>query len=227
MFLLQLAAEMTQHSFDESTLKIRKLFPTPLVSCPVPDAQALNERLSAAIFAEETRSRGVQHSNQGGWQSEGDFASWSGEAGAYLLGFAQDMARSLTAVHTADNTLVHATFEWHFNAWANINRAGDSNGVHGHAGAFWSAVYWVDDGGRADDPSVGGDLEFLDPRGLVASAYRPELRMRIEECVAAGCATTEAARSGTLVMFPSWLLHSVRPFKGTRPRVSIAFNFGL
>jgi uncharacterized protein (TIGR02466 family) len=130
-------------------------------------------------------------------------------------------------VHTPENTLVHATFDWNFNAWANINRAGDSNGVHGHAGAFWSAVYWVDDGGRAQDPSVGGDLEFLDPRGLVASAYRPELRMRIEECVTAGCSTTEAARSGTLVMFPSWLLHSVRPFTGTRPRVSIAFNFGL
>lgn len=218
---------MTELVFDESQLHIRKLFPTPLVSCRVPNCEALNERLSATIFAQEARSRGVQHSNQGGWQSTGDFAAWSGAEGAQLLAFAQDMARSLTAVHTADNTLVHATFDWHFNAWANINRPGDSNSVHGHAGAFWSAVYWVDDGGRAENPTVGGDLEFLDPRGLVASAYRPELRMRIEECVTAGCSTTEAARSGTLVMFPSWLLHSVRPFTGTRPRVSIAFNFGL
>ncbi|WP_409348109.1 putative 2OG-Fe(II) oxygenase [Pseudomonas sp. RIT778] len=27
-------------------------------------------------------------------------------------------------------------------------------------------------------------------------------------------------------MFPSWLMHSVRRFEGTRPRISIAFNFG-
>ncbi|WP_422908893.1 putative 2OG-Fe(II) oxygenase [Pseudomonas syringae] len=26
-------------------------------------------------------------------------------------------------------------------------------------------------------------------------------------------------------MFPSWLMHVVQSYKGTRPRVSIAFNF--
>ena len=130
------ARYMTEPLFDESHLKIRKLFPTPLISYQLPGFEALNERLSAVIFAEEARSGGVQHSNQGGWQSAGDFATWAGEPGAQLMAVAQSMARSLTAVHTADNTLVHATFDWHFNAWANINRTGDSNGVHGHAGAF-------------------------------------------------------------------------------------------
>jgi hypothetical protein len=28
-------------------------------------------------------------------------------------------------------------------------------------------------------------------------------------------------------MFPSWLLHQVRPYRGTAERISIAFNLSL
>ena len=31
---------------------------------------------------------------------------------------------------------------------------------------------------------------------------------------------------GMLLMFPGWLLHYVHPYRGTTPRVSIAFNLG-
>ena len=34
-------------------------------------------------------------------------------------------------------------------------------------------------------------------------------------------------RSGRLVMFPSWLLHQVRPYAGKAVRISIAFNLSL
>jgi hypothetical protein len=29
------------------------------------------------------------------------------------------------------------------------------------------------------------------------------------------------------VVFPSWLSHGVRPYRGTRERISIAINFSL
>lgn len=82
-------------------------------------------------------------------------------------------------------------------------------------------------GGREEDATVGGDLEFVDPRGMVASTYNPALRMRVEDCLTAGFSSICVASSGTLIMFPSWLMHSVRRFEGTRPRISIAFNFGV
>ena len=31
-------------------------------------------------------------------------------------------------------------------------------------------------------------------------------------------------QAGTMLMFPSWLHHWVRPFQGTGERISIAFN---
>ena len=40
--------------------------------------------------------------------------------------------------------------------WANINRKGEGNAFHSHPGAFWSGVYYVDDGGIVADPSLGG-----------------------------------------------------------------------
>jgi hypothetical protein len=33
--------------------------------------------------------------------------------------------------------------------------------------------------------------------------------------------------AGTMVLFPSWLIHSVTAYRGNRPRVSVAFNFAL
>jgi uncharacterized protein (TIGR02466 family) len=34
-------------------------------------------------------------------------------------------------------------------------------------------------------------------------------------------------KAGRLVMFPAWLLHQVRPYKGKAQRISIAFNLSL
>jgi uncharacterized protein (TIGR02466 family) len=31
-------------------------------------------------------------------------------------------------------------------------------------------------------------------------------------------------KSGRMVMFPSWVMHQVRPYRGTAERISIAFN---
>lgn len=217
---------MSSPLIDDQQINIRKLFPSPVASIRHPEADRLNAALTSTILAREQQRPSVSHSNEGGWQSSDDFAAWAGPEGLELVAFAQELARRLTAVHSPEHGLVHAEFEWKYNAWANINRAGNSNALHGHAGSFWSAVYWVDDGGRTENPEVGGDLEFIDPRGLIASMYNPALRMRIEECVAAGHATAIPACSGTLTMFPSWLAHAVKPFMGARPRVSVAFNFG-
>jgi uncharacterized protein (TIGR02466 family) len=34
-------------------------------------------------------------------------------------------------------------------------------------------------------------------------------------------------KAGRLVMFPSWMIHQVRPYRGTAERISIAFNLSL
>ncbi|PJK32736.1 hypothetical protein CWC48_24840 [Pseudomonas sp. S10E 269] len=213
---------------DPELITIRRLFATPLASVQYPDAQRLNAELRAIVAARRASDiLGAQRSNDGGWQSADDFSQWGGEDCMALVQFATEFATQLTAVHHADLGFIEPGFEWKLNAWVNVNEAGHSNALHGHPGAFWSGVYWVDTGGREEDAAVGGDLEFIDPRGMIASTYNPSLRMRVEDCLTAGFSSTCVATSGTLVMFPSWLMHAVRRYDGTRPRISIAFNFGV
>lgn len=208
-------------------INIRRLFTTPLASIQYPNADTLNAELKALVTHRMAQDQcGAQRSNDGGWQSANDFQEWGGDACGALVAFATQFATELTAVHHEGFGLTVPGFEWKLNAWANVSQAGHSNALHGHPGAFWSGVYWVDAGGREEDATVGGDLEFVDPRGMVASTYNPALRMRVEDCLTAGFSSTCVASSGTLIMFPSWLMHSVRRFEGTRPRISIAFNFG-
>ncbi|WP_460423817.1 TIGR02466 family protein [Pseudomonas sp. ZL2] len=209
-------------------INIRRLFATPLASIHYPDAERLNVELKNLISRRMTENRnGVKHSNEGGWQSASDFTEWGGEACDALVRFARAFAVQLTAVHSEKFGFIEPRFEWTINAWVNVTEAGDSNALHGHPGAFWSGVYWVDTGGREEDPTVGGDIEFMDPRGMIASTYNPALRMRVEDCLTAGFSSACVAESGKFIMFPSWLMHSVQRFEGTRPRISIAFNFGL
>ncbi|MCL6310106.1 putative 2OG-Fe(II) oxygenase [Pseudomonas syringae] len=212
---------------DPEKIHINRCFSTPLASLIYPEADLLNLKLLDAIETRRNEETGALHSNDGGWQSSADFPAWAGDAGEAILAFAMDFATQLTAAHSEDHGLIEPDFEWRHNAWVNVNEAGHGNALHGHPGAFWSGVYWVDDGGRHDDVSIGGDLEFPDPRGMMPSVYNPTLRMRIDGCLTAGYSTTITPCTGTLVMFPSWLMHLVQSYKGKRPRVSIAFNFGV
>ncbi len=208
-------------------IKIHRLFVTPVAQIMHPAAELLNEVLKEEINQNKAQNpTGVRHSNSGGWQSSADFNHWHGEGAMALTSFAKDLAYELTAVYHPQHGLVVPEFEWTINAWANVNTAGDSNAQHAHPGAFWSGVYWVDDG-SGDGQDAGGELQFLDPRGVMPSLYNPELKIRIAGCLSAGLTTSIAPESGSLVMFPSWLLHSVNLFTGSRPRISVAFNFSV
>lgn len=213
---------------DAEKIRIARLFATPVASLEHPDAERLNRALTETILKRAAEHPKVLHSNQGGWQSPDDFADWSGAAGAELLAFGQAFATQLSAVASPEHGLLEPKHTWTVGAWANVNRRSDHNAAHGHPGSYWSGVYWVDAGdGPAGAPDPGGELVFIDPRGVMPTLLAPRLRMRIEGCVSAGLDYTFRPTTGTFVMFPSWLLHSVARYDGVRPRISVAFNFSV
>src|SRR6267142_2743571 len=93
-----------------------------------------------------------------------------------------------------------------------------------HPGSFWSGVYYVDDGGAGVDASLGGELEFMDPRGPGPAMYAPQLAFAMAHGLSVGANETVPPKAGRLVMFPAWVLHQVRPYRGGAERISIAFN---
>jgi uncharacterized protein (TIGR02466 family) len=204
-------------------VEVTPLFATPAVRFFMPEAASINATLKQTILAREKSHPSTQHSNQGGYQSSWDMESWGGPALQTVLNHARNLADRLTA----DRAGKPSPMPWKMNCWANINRSGHGNEFHAHAGSFWSGTYYVDDGGVGADPSLGGELEFLDPRGIGPAMYAPNLAFAVPGGLSVGASETIPPVAGALVMFPAWLYHQVRPYTGSATRISIAFNLSI
>jgi uncharacterized protein (TIGR02466 family) len=204
-------------------IQVKGLFATPVAALMVPDAETRNAELERVILRRRAESQTLGASNIGGWHSSRDFDKWGGKQGEEILALARMVATKLTS----DRNGAAVNPNWTSEAWANVNGPGDSNACHYHPGSFWSGTYYVNDGGCADDPALGGEFEMFDPRGPAPMMHAPSLKFGGEDGVSAGSAETIRPRSGLMFIFPSFLLHAVRPYRGDRLRISIAFNFGL
>ena len=140
--------------------EIVPLFATPIIRLDVPDAAQLTADLRRVIEEREKVQESTHHSNQGGWQSTWDMDRWGGAPAIKLLAHARNLANRVTTDRKGNiGNGPHPGYfavTWHGNMWANINRSGHANEFHSHPGAYWSCVYYVDDGGIGEDPALGG-----------------------------------------------------------------------
>ncbi|HEX9464776.1 MAG TPA: TIGR02466 family protein [Alphaproteobacteria bacterium] len=210
---------------EDGSFSARGIFPTSLVSARLKGHAEINARLAATILAREAVEQSAHNSNVGGWHSH-DFQPWAGEDGQAVIAAARDVVNGMTLMQSADE-MVPASVTWRVTAWANVSRTGAANRPHCHPAAFWSGVYWVADGGVADNPAVGGLFEIADPRGVLPLMHAPHLRVAIKDCLSDGHTQLVTPRAGTMILFPAWLVHSVQTYTGDRPRISVAFNFSL
>lgn len=202
------------------TARLAPLFPTPVFSQVLPGHEALDRELAEIILARRAAERGVTISNVGGWQSANDMLRWGGAA-------AHRLAASAIAVADAATVPVPGATRpvWQPEMWANVNDPGDSNQTHWHPGSYLSAVYYVDNGyGGAANPEFGGELVFLDPRMPYLHMRTPDLYHRAANGSTAGQETWVRPVPGLLILFPSWLGHSVRPYRGSARRLTVAIN---
>ena len=204
-------------------IAVRGLFATPVAAVMVPGADVRNQELTDLILHRRAQTASIQASNAGGWHSDRDILQWGGPRVAEII----EIARGVAGQLTADSKGRRIAPLWTVQAWANVNAPGDGNISHYHPGSFWSGTYYVDDGGCGDDTDLGGEFEMLDPRGPAPGMYAPGLRFAGEDAASAGAAETIRPKPGLLFVFPSWLLHQVRPYRGRSLRISIAFNLGL
>ena len=202
---------------------VRGLFATPVAALEVPEAEAINAALLDIILERRAATPSVQASNAGGWHSDREILAWGGAPVERIVELAKGMAGQLTADRQG-NPIRPA---WKVQAWANVNTSGHANVAHYHAGSFWSGTYYVADGGCSTDHSLGGEFEMLDPRGAAPAMYAPALKFAGEDGASVGGAEIIRPKPGLLFLFPSWLMHQVRPYRGTGTRISIAFNLSL
>ncbi len=98
--------------------------------------------------------------------------------------------------------------------WANINASGASHAMHSHPNNFLSGIYYVLTHPGADS------VNFHDPRpqtGIIRPPVTELTSQNTDQVVV-------TVSDGMLLMFPSYLAHSVAPNESSKLRISISFN---
>lgn len=107
-------------------------------------------------------------------------------------------------------------------AWFHVTRRGGFFGIHNHPMASWSGVYCVDGGNHDPDQPISGELSFINPFVMSTMFVDAGVSQMREPFTYAG--RGHRLEAGQLVLFPSWLLHEVKPFIGDGERITVAFN---
>lgn len=200
------------------------LFATPVIAAMLPNVQARNHELKQLILAQRDSEASVSASNLGGWHSGQPIEQWGGPKIEEIIAAAMQIATRSTFGREGQS----ADVNWSVRAWANVNEYGHANAFHYHAGAYWSGTYYVDDGGRMNDDTLGGEFEVMDPRGPGVAMYAPSLGFDADGSGRNGASPIQfLPRPGLMMLFPSWLLHQVKPYLGASQRISIAFNLSI
>ena len=198
-----------------ANLALVELFPSLLLQVFWPDSQELNRNLVDMILRRESLDKGISTTNVGGWHSKKDLQDWDDESTNILvdriLAIGEVMNKRYFATKSAEQLE-----NWRVQAWANINRFNAYNRFHTHIrnGNLWSGIYYVDDGyDNEDDRALSTRTIFADQHGV---------EMRGDQTIKKRYSVQ--SKAGLMLLFPSSLGHRVEPHRGSRPRISVAFN---
>ena len=184
-------------------------FPTLIYIKDLPNAVQLNQYLEQKIIQWSQQDKGVSKTNAGGWHSTTDMNRK--EEYNVLTKELFNMQEEIFKKEFLTKKPVLG------NMWANINYPGNANRPHLHPNSLFSGVYWV------KAPEKSGSLMLYEPRPGVHTTMPnrkegklpPELWREVHY----------TPRAGTIVMFPAWLWHEVRPNQSNDTRISVSFNF--
>ena len=200
---------------------------TPLVRKPTGRkdlAEALRTVILASEKPENAHPNPPQDSHSALFESNFDFLNWPDPTiRSFKPWFFQEVGEVVQATTGFSNEKMNQlSFGCH--CWFHITRSGGYFPPHNHAMASWSAIFCVDPGDeQIDDEHNSGRVTFFDPRfganmylDVANRAWGQDInfnskRFRLEPA--------------EVVVFPSYLMHSIEPYEGERPRITVAANF--
>jgi len=191
-------------------------FPTQVIEIILPEMKLENKKLEKLILEERKVDAGIKKSNLGGsWHSKTDIQLRKEQCFKKLV---QSFKSCALAITQTLNTKFDTT-KYNFCAagWINVNTEGSFNAPHTHPNSTWSAVYYVkvpefDDSneGRIEFMDIGNSKDALNAKEALGVLARKRFKMN--------------AKEGTMIMFPSHMLHWVLPHNSGNSRISIALN---
>jgi len=137
------------------------------------------------------------------WESKFDFLEKHQPVSALKLWLLQE---TTALINSFNNSSYNAIIT---ESWAHVTRSGGYHKPHQHNNSTWSGIFHVD-----TEFNKGGSNNWYLP-------YYMERKLGLEF---ADDRFTINCTPGTLILFPSMLLHDADTYYGNSPRIAIAFN---
>ena len=183
-----------------------QFFPTTVYG---KDVQLDNAKLAQDIVNWSNQDRGLQKTNYKGWHSKTDMASKPEYQP--LVNELMIMCKDVFKEEWLDREPILG------NMWANINPKDVMNQPHIHPNSLFSGVYYVKSNPQA------GRLKIYDPRPGAQIVMPARLQGQPPKHLWRDANLDPVP--GRIIMFHSWLWHSVEPNQSNDIRISVSFNF--
>jgi len=188
-------------------------FSTPIWTSKINDYEKTNNMMHNYIYNLKKKDpEGVIKSNLKGWHSK-NFNMKDDEPKNFIEAIKKNINKAINDMDW-DLSSQEVTLS---NMWAIINKKGAMNQKHHHSNSDLSAAYYV----TAKEGC--GDIIFYDPRPGIVYKHPLSTKPNLLNADNNGV----RPEPGMLILFPSYLEHSVNPNMSDHERIVISFNISL
>ena len=169
------------------------------------------------IYLLRKNDPGFNISNNYGWHSTSDLFLKKEKT---IQKVCSTCASSIASIMKSyDSQFNPDLFDARFSGWININPKGGSNILHSHPNSHWSGVLYIQQPSEVE--GFSGMIEFVNPNQEGRELAKILPKMGFDNMIRI------RPKTGQIVIFPSYLLHSVYPNNSDQDRITIAFNSHL
>lgn len=206
-------------------MEINNYFTTPFLHEET-NAVDLCKKLESFILSSMGEENKVKNAPQSAhpdlFESSFNFLNWNTDETNQLKKLILDYLLKFIQQINNYNTDQLQRLRFHHESWFHVARRGGYFQAHTHPNHSWSVVFCVNPGDAINDFD-SGKLMFVDPR-LNASMYLdPANNFMNREYSFNGFKIKP--KKGSIIIFPSYLQHSVEPYFGEQYRITVAANF--
>ena len=196
-----------KHESVFAATDVLRMFPTFVWKAEL--EPEIHRRINKSIIhkLEQIRRSGPELAPGQGWQSGNDLHKWNEF---------RELASCVNhAVRRVLDFLKIGEVDFEITCcWASMSPPDAAHGMHNHPNNFLSGVYYVQTNKGANT------INFHDPRSQAEIIKPPAMGLTAENTDQ----VVVKVRNGTLLIFPSWLAHSVDANRSDETRISISFN---
>lgn len=196
------------NKMKETQIKPDLKFGTPIWHYSCPNAETLNKSLISAAYKLQKKEPPNNRSGINTWQSNKS-VHFMPETQSFFSGI-NELIVGILKTHSPSDLIFGVQ-----SAWFNVNPPNSLNARHNHRGHAYAGVYIL------QTPPDSGALILHDPRfqlSVLPPVFPPSnlLDSRLQPPL----------KAGDVIIFPSWLEHSVSLNESREDRISLAFNMG-